>query len=98
MLFNVWILPNSGCVILLRCFINSKGKRYNCSQMFHQDCFKSVKIACESGLALKRERRDGKKKPQNRVLLSLKFQARGEKVSLSRARCIVKSSYYHFDI
>lgn len=81
MVFNIIrILLNSRCVILLRCFIKLKRKRYNCSQMFHQACFKSVKIAFESRVALKRRRRDGKKKPQNRVLLSLEFQAREEKV------------------
>lgn len=65
MVFNMRILLNSGCVILLRCFINYKRKRYNCSQMFHRDCFKSVKIAFESRVALKkREERWKKETPK----------------------------------
>lgn len=50
------------------------------TNVFTEIVLKSVKIAFESRVALKRERRDGKKKPQNRVLLSLEFQEREEKV------------------
>lgn len=49
------------------------------TNVFTEIVLKSVKIAFESRVALK-ERRDGKKKPQNRVLLGLEFQEREEKV------------------
>lgn len=50
------------------------------TNVFTEIVLKSVKIAFKGRVALKRERRDGKKKPQNRVLLSLEFQEREEKV------------------